>query len=113
MKESSQVRKLLIAFAVVVLSFPAIAGATPIVSGAGQSAVRVSYADLDLSSEAGLTTLYQRLRSATDAVCGPRRSLREAGSLQRLINNRHCYNDLLDKLVAKANNAKLDEIHEG
>jgi UrcA family protein len=32
--------------------------------------VRVSYADLDLSKEAGQEALYMRLRGAADQVCG-------------------------------------------
>ncbi len=110
MKESNRVRKLLIASAVVVLSIPAIAGAVPHVNDAGQVVARVSYADLDLSSETGLLTLYRRLQSESRSACGPH-NYRQAGSLQKLKSNRDCYNDLLSKLVAKANNAKLNEIH--
>ena len=113
MKESNYVRKLLIASAVLVLGIPAIASAIPHVNDAGQLVVRVSYADLDLSSEAGLLTLYRRLQSESRSACGPRRSVRVAGSLQQLIDNRHCYNDLLSRLVAKADNTKLNEIHAG
>ena len=113
MKESNQVRKLLIAFAVVVLSIPAIAGAVPHVNDAGQVVARVSYAGLDLSSEAGLVTLYRRIKGAADRACGPQHSYRDAGSLKQLRDNKQCYNDVLSKFVAKINNAKLDEIHAG
>jgi len=112
MKESNRVRKLLIASAVVILSIPAIAGAVPHVNDAGQLVARVSYADLDLSSEAGLLILYRRLQSESRSACGPR-NYRQAGSLQQLRDNKQCYNDLLSKLVAKVNNARLDEIHAG
>ncbi len=112
MKESNQVRKLLIASAVVVLSIPAIAGAVPHVNDAGQVVARVSYADLDLSSEAGLLTLYRRLQTESRSACGTH-NYRKAGSIKQLRNNKQCYNDLLSKLVAKVNNAKLDEIHAG
>jgi len=113
MKESNQVRKLLIASAVVVLSIPAIAGAVPHVNDAGQVVARVSYADLNLSTKAGLVTLYKRIKGAADRACGPQRSYRDAGSIQQLRDNKQCYNDVLSKLVAKVNNAKLDEIHAG
>ena len=113
MKESNRVRKLLIASAVVVLSIPAIAGAVPHVNDAGQVVARVSYADLDLSSEAGLVTLYKRIKGAADRACGPQHSYLVAGSLRQLWNNKQCYNDVLSKLVAKVNNARLDEIHAG
>ncbi len=113
MKESNYVRKLLIASAILVLGIPAIVSATPLTNDEGEPLVRVSYADLNLSSQAGLVSLYKRLQGASGAFCGPRRSVRSAGSLQQLNNNRECYNDLLSKLVAKVDNAKLDEIHEG
>ncbi len=112
MKESNQVRKLLIACAIFVLGIPTIASAIPHVNDAGQLVVRVSYADLDLSSEAGLLTLYKRLKRASNAVCGPRFYL-EAGSFQQLKYNKQCYRNALSKAVAKANSTKLDEIHAG
>ncbi len=75
-------------------------------------AASVSYSDLDLSTDAGLVTLYNRLQGATDAVCGPR-SLGEAGSFEQLTFNKQCYRDALTKAVAKFNSTKLDEIHAG
>ncbi len=113
MKESNLLRRLLIASAVVVMSIPAIAGATPHVNDAGQTVVSVSYADLNLSSEAGLATLYRRLKGASEAACGPQRSLRAAGGLQQLVNNKTCYSNVLSSLVAKVNNERLSEIHMG
>ena len=112
MKESIQVRKLLIACAIFVLGIPAITSATQHVNDAGQVVVRVSYADLNLSSEAGLLTLYRRIQSESRFACGPRDYL-HAGSLHQWKINKDCYNDLVSKLVAKANNAKLSEIHAG
>ncbi len=112
MKESNQIRKLLIASAVIVLGIPAIAGATPSISQIEDGAVRVSNADLNLSNEAGLVKLYARLQSASRTVCGPR-SLDEAGSLEQLSQNKACYRNALSKAVAKFNNARLDKIHAG
>ena len=112
MKESNQVRKLLIASAVIVLGIPAIAGATPNTRDVEDDAVRVSYADLNLANEAGLVKLYARLKSASRTVCGPR-SLREAGSLDQLSRNKVCYQNALSKAVAKFDNATLDRIHAG
>ena len=111
MKESNYVRKLLIASAVLVLSIPAIASATPLINDEGEPVVRVSYADLNLSNQAGLVALYKRLRGASRTACGPQYSVTDAGSHQQLYNNRGCYNDLLSRLVAKVDNAKLNEIH--
>ena len=110
MKESNQVRKLFIAFAIFVLGIPAIASAVPHANDEGNTVVRVSYAGLDLSTEAGLVILYKRLKRASRAACGPR-VYRQTGSLAQAKNYRDCYDDLLSKLVAKLDNAKLDEIH--
>ena len=113
MKELNYVRKLMIASAVLVLGIPTIASAAPLFNDEGEQVVRVSYADLNLSSQAGLAALYKRLQGASRAGCGPQYSVASAGSLRNLNNNRHCSNDLLSKLVAKIDNAKLDEIHAG
>ncbi len=113
MKESNQVRKLLIASAIFVLGIPAIASAMPHISDQGDTVVRVSYADLNLSTEAGLVTLYKRIKGAANRACGPRYSYRDAGSFQQLRDNKQCYNDVLSKFVAKVNNARLDKIHAG
>ncbi|MGZ9113454.1 MAG: UrcA family protein [Brevundimonas sp.] len=43
------------------------------VSSPGLPAIRVSYADLDVSSEAGMRTLATRVRSAARHVCQPSR----------------------------------------
>ncbi len=112
MKESNYVRKLLIASAVLVLGFPAIASATPLINDEGKPVVRVSYADLNLSSQVGLVALYKRLQGASSAVCGPR-DYRQAGSLEQLSQNKVCYRNALSKAVAKFNNATLDKIHAG
>ena len=113
MKEPNHLRKLLIASVVIVLGVPAIASATPHTNDAGERVIQVSYADLNLSSEAGLDVLYKRLQGASSAACGPQHSMRSAGSLRQLVENRACYDDLLSKLVEKVNNARLNEIHAG
>lgn len=112
MKESKVVKRFLLGAVVTVLAIPAIAGATPYINDNNRVAVRVSYADLDLSSDAGLQTLYTRLKAASSAVCGSR-SLFEAGSLDQLAQNKRCYRKALSKAVAKFNNARLNEVHAG
>jgi len=112
MKESNVVRKLLITTVVTVLAIPAIASATPHFNDRERGAVKVSYADLDLSSNAGLQILYSRLKTASQSVCGTH-SLIEAGSLEQVIENKRCYSKALSKAVAKIDNEKLNEIHAG
>lgn len=113
MKESKYIRKLLTASAILILGIPAIASSSQFVNAEGETVIRVSYSDLNLSSQAGLDVLYGRLKAATSSFCGPRRSLREAGSHQRLIRAKQCYSHLLSKLVAKVGNADLTEMHTG
>lgn len=112
MKESKVVRTFLISAALTALAIPAIASASPEINDNGRTAVRVSYADLNLSREAGLQTLYGRLRAASYSVCGSR-SLIEAGSLDQLAVNKRCFNKALSKAVARIGNEKLNEIHAG
>ena len=112
MKESNVVRTFLVTAVVTVMAIPAIAGATPFINEADRAAVRVSFADLDLSNEAGLAALYARLKSASQAVCGSR-SLIEAGSLEQFSQNRRCYQSALSKAVARIDNDKLSELHAG
>jgi len=113
MKESKYIRKLLTAFAILALVIPAIASSSQFVNAEGKTVVRVSYSDLNLSSEADLDALYSRLQAASSSYCGPQRSLREAGSLRQLIRYKQCYSHLLSKLVAKVGNADLTEMHIG
>jgi UrcA family protein len=112
MKESNIVRKFLVTVTVAALAVPAIAGATPQINDNNRAAVRVSFADLDLSSKAGLRTLYGRLRAASYSVCGSR-SLTEAGSLDQFAVNKRCFKKSLSKAVAKFDNETLNEIHAG
>ena len=60
MKESNIVKKILVTVTVAALAVPVIAGATPQIKDNDRAVVRVSFADLDLSSNAGLRTLYGR-----------------------------------------------------
>ena len=45
--------------------------ASPALAQNGPAQVSVSYADLDLSSRAGVRTLDRRIRSAVEQACGP------------------------------------------
>ena len=109
MNELHRVRILSAIVAVVILCSPAIAHAADLADNMRATVVRVSFSDLDLSSEAGLATLYQRIRSAADAACGPRHSLVEAGSLRRLSENRKCYDELYAKFVKQVEDRQLDQ----
>lgn len=59
--------------------------------------VRVSYADLDLSKEAGQHALYMRLRGAADQVCGEVYSK----AAREVRENRECFEDALYQALQK------------
>ena len=71
--------------------------------------VRVSYRDLDLSSTADVSTLYERLRSASKKVCGLR-----VGT-QRVTNagKNLCYAGVLAGAVAEVDLPSLNRHHSG
>jgi len=63
-------KMLLTAVAATTIAFLATPGATQTPAAANGQLV-VSYADLDLSSEAGVRTLDRRIRTAVQQACGP------------------------------------------
>lgn len=79
-------------------------------AGMEDAAVKVSYADLNISNEAGARALYRRLQQASREVCGVR-SFVEHGSLEATAEARQCYNDALESAVAKIGSEMLSDIH--
>ena len=86
------------------LSLPALADAVdPRVPS-----VAVHYADLDLTTDAGVRVLYRRLQFASQRVC---RSL-ESRELARAIRYRACYDQALTEAVAKVDVEMLSALHK-
>ena len=102
----------------VAASFALILSGPAVVSAAHQSfddstgKLRVSYSDLDLSSDAGVTVLYGRLQQASELACDTG-SLHQKGSLQAARQAEACYEEVLTNLVSKVDNDRLTAIHEG
>jgi UrcA family protein len=71
------------------------------------STVRVSYADLDLSREAGARVLLDRIEAASQKVCGPRPSPR---NLKINIHYRACYRDAVSQAVAAVESPRLSAL---
>lgn len=71
--------------------------------------VRVSYADLDLSSSEGARTLYARLRNAAENVC----DVYERQSVREMLDARDCRDHALDKAVQQVGSQQLLAIHQG
>ncbi len=74
------------------------------------SAISVSFADLNIQNAAGARVLYTRLKRATETVCGLE-SFRQAGSLSRVAQTEQCYAETLNEAVAKINSDALTKIH--
>jgi UrcA family protein len=108
MKESKLVKGVVATVAVIAFSLPAIASADDL---AGRSE-KVTYSDLNVEKEAGAQSLCRRIQQAAKRVCGVE-SLKVAGNLRQLSQQKNCYRDALDATVAKIDNAALTELHKG
>jgi UrcA family protein len=71
------------------------------------NSMRVSYADLDLTTEAGVGALYGRLRNAAQHACGGRPDR----TLRRLAHWRACYEASIDRAVAQIDRPALASYH--
>ena len=69
--------------------------------------VVVSYADLDLTTDAGVEALYRRLQVATRQVC----RVFEDHMIERSLKHRACYDQVLAESVAKVNVEMLSVLH--
>lgn len=110
MKESNRIKSLVAIGLAAVLAAPVITSAATQGFAGEETSVRVNYADLDLSSTAGVKALYTRLKAASEEACGPT-NYRDAGTLQQLVKNKACYTEALNKAVSKVNNAELESLH--
>lgn len=97
-----------------VRAFATLAAAMAFIAFAGAShadetdppKMRVSYADLNLSTPAGAQTLYRRLRIASKAVCS---SFDENFRLR--IEWNHCFDQAMRNAVLTVNSPLLSEIY--
>jgi UrcA family protein len=70
--------------------------------------VTVSYADLDLKTDAGVQALYRRLKKAALQVCSAYEDYMLKGSRKQ----RACYDEALAGSVAKVNVDSLSALHK-
>jgi len=75
------------------------------------SAISVSFADLNIQNSAGAKVLYSRLQQASESVCNVE-SFTELGSLSRLAEAEACYTETLNEAVSKIDSDALQEIHQ-
>lgn len=97
---------LLIAFGI---TLPAAASA----GGPGQAedtSIKVSYEDLNIDSAAGARVLYARLKRASERACNVE-SLSEHGSIERALDAKACYDEVLSNAVENVGSDALTRIH--
>jgi len=88
---------------------PDIASATTSGKAVGDHAIKISYADLDLTSKEGVQVLYQRLRNAAEQVCDQRVGLREVIDVAMFKNE--CVETALADAVRSIDNELLHSLH--
>ena len=94
---------------ILLLTIPA-TGVAASLSQIDDNSITVSYADLDIESEAGAKVLYSRLKRASEDVCGVESYL-ESGSLTRTRKAKLCYAETLASAVDKLDSELLSSIH--
>jgi UrcA family protein len=67
----------------------------------------VKYADLDLSTPQGATSLYNRIRFASEAVCSPA----DHGNLAAISRSQKCVKQAIAGAVAKVNRPTLTAVY--
>ena len=72
--------------------------------------VKVSYADLNIESDAGARALYSRLKRASRKACNVK-SLTSAGSLREVRSASRCYDQTLEAAVREIDSDALTRIH--
>jgi UrcA family protein len=70
--------------------------------------VKVSFADLNLDSQAGAATLYRRIQNAARQVCSPDPGDR---AIQRYRDWKSCYDTAVGNAVGKVNSPLLSALH--
>lgn len=89
------------------LSFGLAAGHA-LAEGPGDApSVQVSYADLDLSEEAGAEVLYHRIQAAARSLC----ARVDGRDIERFRLSRQCYDESIEGAVEQANLRSLYAVH--
>ena len=107
MKESKLIKGALTTIAVALLATPAISVADEFKG----RAEKVSFSDLNVDKEEGVSILYRRLQQASKRVCGVE-SMKNAGGIREISQQQRCYRATLDNAVAKVDNPVLTKLHE-
>jgi UrcA family protein len=107
-KNTWMIRATVVAIGALAIPMTAIGGAP---SQIEDVSVKVSFADLNIHSDAGAKALYSRLKRASEDACGLDSFVRSSG-LSEYQAARECYSEALDDAVASIDSDALQEIHE-
>jgi UrcA family protein len=91
-----------------VASVLAVLSAGPALAAEPSKSIRVGYGDLDLSTQQGVASLYNRIRGAAHQVCGY-----EGASFEDKAIWKSCFTGAIDNAVATVNNPRLTALHTG
>jgi len=93
-----------LAFAVVL----GLLGSAQVLADEPARSIRVGYGDLDLNTQAGAATLYNRIRGAARTVCGY-----EGSTFTDQAIWRSCFSGAVSDAVATVNSPRLTALHQG
>ena len=115
MKTVINKKALLVAVLSSTLVLPAVSNAAVNPNQIETESATLKISDLDLSQEKGIVTLYERLKSTADMVCGSKDneftgSRVEANKYRR--DYKRCYARALNGAVNSIKNEKLTEFHK-
>lgn len=79
-------------------------------TGLERTSVTVGFADLNLNNEQGAKVLYQRLKNASETVCGVRMA-RNTKCLRSISLSDDCYEQTLSNAVKTVNSEMLTKLH--
>ena len=100
-------QKLLTLALVTTFAVPAISTAATMNTGSNVNPVTVSFADLNLTQDKGVETLYSRLKAGAKQSCGTV----SARQLKLFRTNKECLKTALTDAVESIDNEKLSELH--
>ena len=103
-------RQSIITILIVCLSaIPGFTRATPLIRSGGENAIKVTFADLDLTRVEGVQVLYERLKKAADRVCDRKVGLREVIDVMDFKHS--CVKSALADAVKSIDNDLLNRMH--
>src|SRR5215467_8264036 len=100
--------KLIRASSFALVAVVGVLGSAQVLAGEPAKSIRVSYADLDLSTQAGATTLFNRIRGAARQVCGD-----EGTTYTDHVIWQGCIKRAVGDAVATVNNPRLTALYQG